>query len=270
MCFVLDVSISGYYDWRKRPISYRQEQEERLLKEIRQAHLDAKERYGTIKIWEALRSKGIQCGKHRVARIRRINGIETRRRKRFKVTTQSKYTKWIAPNVLKRTFSADQPNKAWVGDVTCIPTRSGWLYLAVLLDLYSRKVIGWSMSERNNAQLVLNAFNMAINGRQFKPGLIHHTDRGALYGSHEYRNRLRQHGMIPSMSRKGDCWDNAVAESFFSTLKNELTLGQVFWNRDHARSEIFQFIEIFYNRQRIHQTLGYITPEAMEQRAQCN
>jgi transposase InsO family protein len=270
MCFVLDVSVSGYYGWKKRPVSYRKVQEERLLKEIRQAHLDAKERYGTIKIWKALRSKGVQCGKHRVARIRRINCIETRRRKRFKVTTQSKYTKWIAPNVLKRTFSADQPNKAWVGDVTCIPTRSGWLYLAVLLDLYSRKVIGWSMSERNNGQLVLDAFNMAINDRQLKHGLIHHTDRGSLYGSHEYRNRLRQYGMVPSMSRRGDCWDNAVAESFFSTLKNELMLGQVFWNRDHARSEIFQFIEIFYNRQRIHQTLGYITPEAMEQQAECN
>lgn len=166
MCVVLKVSISGYYDWRKRPVSYRKKQEARLLQEIRQAHLDAKERYGTIKIWEALQSKGIQCGKHRVARLRRLNGIETRRRKQFKITTNSRHTRWVAPNILKRSFTVDQPNKAWVGDVTCIPTRCGWLYLAVLLDLYSRKVIGWSMSERNNKLLVLNALNMAIENRR--------------------------------------------------------------------------------------------------------
>ena len=176
----------------------------------------------------------------------------------------------VAKNVLNRSFDAERPNKVWVGDVTCIPTRCGWLYLAVLLDLYSRKVVGWSMSDRNNRQLVLNALNMAIDSRQPSPGIVHHTDRGALYGSDEYRNRIKQYGMIPSMSRTGDCWDNAEAESFFSTLKNELMLGQVFWDRDHARSEIFKFIEIFYNRQRLHQTLGYITPEAMEQKAECN
>lgn len=241
-----------------------------MLREIRQVHVDSKESYGTIKIWKALCEKGIDCGKHRVARIRRINGIETRRRKRFKITTNSRHTRWIARNILNRSFNAEHPNKVWVGDVTCIPTRCGWLYLAVLLDLYSRKVVGWSMSDRNNRQLVLNALNMAIDSRRPSPGMVHHTDRGALYGSDEYRNRIKQHGMIPSMSRTGDCWDNAVAESFFSTLKSELMLGQVFWDRDHARSEIFKFIEIFYNRQRIHQTLGYITPEAMEQKAERN
>jgi len=163
-----------------------------------------------------------------------------------------------------------RPNEAWVGDVTYIPTRSGWLYLAVLLDLYSRKVIGWSMSERNNRRLVLDALNMAVEVRNPAPGTLHHTDQGALYGCDEYRDRISQCGLVPSMSRKGDCWDNAVAESFFSTLKNELMLGRMFWDRDHARSEVFKFIEMFYNRQRIHQTLGYITPEMMEQRASVN
>jgi putative transposase len=270
MCSVLGVSISGYYGWKKRPMSYRKIQEERLLREIKQTHLDSKESYGTIKIWKSLLSKGVNCGKHRIARLRRMNGIETRRRKRFKTTTQSRNTRWVAKNILNRSFNSDRPNKAWVGDVTCIPTRCGWLYLAVLLDLYSRKVIGWSMSEQNNKQLVLNALNMAIESRRPSPGTIHHTDQGAPYGSDEYRNRIKQYGIIPSMSRKGDCWDNAVAEIFFSTLKNELMLGQVFLNRDNARSEIFKFIEIFYNRRRIHQTLRYMTPEAMEQKAERN
>lgn len=270
LCFVLDVSVSGYYSWKKRPLSYRKSQDEWLLREIRKVHMDSKETSGTIKIWKTLKIKGIDCGKHRIAKLRRVNGIETRRRKRFKITTQSRHTRWVAENVLKRSFETDRPNKVWVGDVTCIATRCGWLYLAVLLDLYSRKVIGWSMSERNNRHLVLNALNMAIDSRRPSLGMIHHTDQGALYGSDEYRNRIKQYGMIPSMSRKGDCWDNAVAESFFSTLKNELILGKIFYDRDHARSEIFKFIEIFYNRHRLHQTLGYITPEAMEQKADPN
>jgi putative transposase len=269
MCSVLCVSSSGYYDWRKRPLSERKQQEEALLKEIQQAHLESKESYGTIKIWKSLRSKGLMCGKHHIARLRRQNGIETKRRKRFKITTISRNTKWIAPNLLNRCFTSDQPNKVWVGDVTCVATRAGWLYLAVLLDLYSRKVIGWSMSERNNKQLVLNALNMALEQRDSLK-VLHHTDRGALYGSDEYRARLKQANIIPSMSRKGDCYDNAVAESFFSTLKNELISGQDFQNRDDARSEIFKFIEIFYNKQRLHQSLGYITPEMMEQKASLN
>jgi transposase InsO family protein len=269
MCWVLDVSASGYYDWKKRPLSERKQEEEVLLREIRRAHLDSKESYGTIKIWKSLRSNGLMCGKNRIARLRKQNGIETRRRKRFKVTTISRNTKWIAPNLLNRRFNSDQPNRVWVGDVTFIGTRSGWLYLAVLLDLYSRKVIGWSMSERNNKQLVLNALDMAL-AQRYSLKVLHHTDRGALYGSDEYRDRLKKAGIIPSMSRKGDCYDNAVAESFFSTLKNELITGRDFKDRDCARSEIFKFIEVFYNRQRLHQSLGYVTPEMMEQKAGLN
>jgi transposase InsO family protein len=270
MCLVLGVSPSGYYGWKSRSPSQRKTQEAGLLEDIRRIHRDSHESYGTIKVWKALHAAGLNCGKHRVARLRRQHGIETKRRRQFRITTQSRHTRWVAPNLLERNFSAGQPNEVWVGDVTYIPTRSGWLYLAVLLDLYSRKVIGWSMAERNNRQLVLNALHMAIEIRTPAPGTVHHTDQGALYGSDEYRGWIRQNGLIPSMSRKGDCWDNAVAESFFSTLKNELMIGRMFWNRDHARTEIFKFIEVFYNRQRLHQTLGYITPEMMERKAVLN
>ncbi len=235
-----------------------------MIAEIRQVHVASRENYGAIKTWKALKMNGIFCGKHRVARLRKINGIASKRRKRFKITTLSKNTEWIAPNRLNRCFQVTKPNKVWVGDVTFIATRNGWLYLAILLDLYSRKVIGWSMSVRNNRELVLNALNMALRNRKLQSEILHHTDRGSIYGSDDYRNKLIASGLVPSMSRKGDCYDNAVAESFFSTLKNELIYGQRFMTRDQARSEIFKFIEIFYNRQRLHQALNYVTPEAME------
>lgn len=267
MCRVLKVSTSGYYSWKVKPLSKRSQFDKYLTAEIRQIHLESKENYGTIKTWKALKFKGIHCGKHQVARLRKINGIESKRRKRFKVTTLSKNTEWIAPNRLNRSFQTAKPNKVWVGDVTFIATRNGWLYLAILLDLYSRKVIGWSMSERNNKRLVLDALDMAIERRNPKSEVLHHTDRGSIYGSDDYRNKLITSGLVPSMSRKGDCYDNAVAESFFSTLKNELIFGQRFISRDCARQEIFKFIEIFYNRQRLHQSLNYITPEMMELRA---
>ncbi len=238
-----------------------------MTEEILQVHRESKENYGSLKTWKTLRVKGIHCGKHRVARLRKINGIESRRRKRFKITTLSKNTEWIAPNILNRCFSAAKPDEVWVGDVTFLATRNGWLYLAVLLDLYSRKVIGWSMSDRNNKQLALNALNMAIERRQPQSKVLHHTDRGSIYGSDEYRNRLISYGLVPSMSRKGDCYDNAVAESFFSTLKNELIYNQRFTTRENAKLEVFKFIEIYYNRQRLHQALNYVTPEAMELRA---
>lgn len=266
MCKVLRVSKSGYYAWRTRPLSKRDLFDKSLTEEIRRIHIESRENYGALKTWKTLIFKGIHCGKHRVARLRRISGIESKRRKRFKVTTLSKNTEWIAPNVLNRCFNIAKPNKVWVGDVTFLATRDGWLYLAVLLDLYSRKVIGWSMSDRNNKQLVINALNMAVERRQPRSEVLHHTDRGSIYGSDEYRNELTAHGLVPSMSRKGDCYDNAVAESFFSTLKNEIGYNHQFTSREHAKSEVFKFIEIFYNRQRLHQALNYSTPEAMELR----
>lgn len=235
-----------------------------LLVEIKRIHKESREAYGSLKTWKTLNDQGIACGKHRVARLRRINGIEAKRRKRFKVTTHSKNTEWIAPNRLNRCFRAEHPNQVWVGDVTSIATRMGWLYLAILLDLYSRKIIGWSMSNRIDKQLVLDALDMALVRRKIDSGVLHHTDRGAIYASDEYRAKLSAHRLSSSMSRKADCYDNAVAESFFSTLKNELTSGHVFESRNRARTEIFEYIEIFYNRQRLHQSLNYLTPEKME------
>lgn len=260
MCRVLSVSRSGYYAWQGRPISHRAEANQALLAEIKQVHQQSRENYGAIKTWQALNQKGIVCGKHRVARLRSEHNITAKRRRRFITTTRSKHPYWVAPNVLQRNFTTYAPDQIWVGDVTFIATRSGWLYLAVLIDLYSRKVVGWSMSEKNNQALVLDALNMAIQARQPKAGLIHHTDRGQLYAAHQYRQTLQQHHIIPSMSRKKDCWDNAVAESFFNNLKNELTYYQRYQTREDAKTAIFDYIEIFYNRQRIHQTLNYQSP----------
>ena len=180
------------------------------------------------------------------------------------MTTRSKDMQWIAPNQLNRCFRTERPNAVWVGDVTSIATRMGWLYLAVMLDLYSRKIIGWSMSNRIDKQLALDALNMALVRRQPDSKVLHHTDRGAIYASDEYRAKLSANRLSSSMSRKGDCYDNAVAESFFSTLKNELVSGDTFESRDRAKAEIFEYIEVFYNRQRIHQSLNYMTPEKME------
>jgi transposase InsO family protein len=264
MCKVLGASKSGYYAWKTRPPSKRELSDRYLVTEIRKIHIESKNNYGAIKTWKALKAKKINCGKHRVARIRRINGIESKRRKKFKITTLSKNTKWIAPNLLNRCFKAAEPNKVWIGDVTYLSTRTGWLYLSILLDLYSRKVIGWAMSDKNNKQLVINALDMALIRRKPQSKVLHHTDRGSIYGSDDYRNKLIAAGLVSSMSRKGDCYDNAVAESFFSTLKNELVFGQRFKSREHAKSEVFKFIEIFYNRQRLHQALNYVTPETME------
>lgn len=266
MCRVIGVSRSGYYDWKKRPVSLRKQEDKKLLENIRTVYVESKGNYGTIKTWHALRIKGVYCGKHRIARLRREYKIECKRHKRYKITTQSRNLGWVAPNVLNQQFKSDQPNQVWVGDVTAVLTGTGWLYLSILMDLYSRKIIGWSMSERNNKALVLKALDMAITQRNVGNGLIHHSDQGVVYGADDYQAELKSLGIRTSMSRKGNCYDNAVAESFFSTLKNELVYGQRFKSREHARSEIFQFIEIYYNKKRIHQSLGYLTPEMMEQK----
>ena len=264
---MLRVSPSGYYGWAGRSVSARDRANQALLIQIRRIHHESRQAYGSLKVWKTLNAHGIVCGKHRVARLRRIHGIEAKRRRRFKVTTRSKSTDWIAPNLLNRCFQTKQPNRVWVGDVTFIATRSGWLYLAVLLDLYSRKIIGWSMSNRIDKRLVLDALEMALIRRSPDAEVLHHSDRGAIYASDEYREKLSAHQLVSSMSRKADCYDNAVAESFFSTLKNELVVGSVFESRDQARTEIFKYIEGFYNRQRIHQSLNYLTPEEAEKRA---
>lgn len=261
---MLGVSTSGYYDWTTRKESNHAREDVRLLVEIKQIHQASREAYGSLKTWKALQARGVSCGKHRVARLRRIHGIHARRRKRFQITTDSKHAKWISPNRLNRSFNVKRPNEVWVGDVTFIATRKGWLHLAVIIDLYSRKVIGWSMSIKIDKHLVLSALDMALVRRQPSSGVLHHTDRGAIYASDEYQDKLSTHGLVPSMSRKGDCYDNAVAESFFSTLKNELVLGSIYESREKARAQIFEFIEVFYNRQRLHQSLNYKTPDEVE------
>ena len=245
-------------------MSTRQQADQRLLTHIQRVHQQSRQNYGGLKVWRALNREGIVCGKHRIARLRRLHRIEAKRRIRFKVTTQSKRHNWIAPDRVRRTFTAHQPNRIWVGDVTFIATREGWLYLAMLLDLYSRKVVGWSMSDKNNQALVLDALTMALEQRQPEPGLIHHTDRGQLYAARDYTTVLADHQIKPSMGRKGDCYDNAVAESFFNNLKNELIHHQRFETREETRTAIFDYIEIFYNRQRLHQTLGYQSPHEFE------
>lgn len=263
-CRLLGVSRSGYYDWLRRGECARVVEDRRLLKHIEEVHQHNWQAYGTVRVWKQLLAEGVACGRERVARLRRENDIAARRRRRFRITTHSKHQRWIAPNLLQRQFHVDTQDRIWAGDVTFIETREGWLYLAVLLDLHSRKVVGWAMSSRNDVPLVRDALQMAILQRQPKAGLIHHTDRGRLYAADEYRALLAQHGMVPSMSRKRDCWDNAVAESFFATIKQELVWGRSFTTRDQARREIFEYIEVFYNRLRLHQTLDYQSPVAFE------
>ena len=265
MCRVLGVSRSGYYGWLDRPVSHRLEANQRLLAEIRRVHGQARGVYGALKTWQQLCAQGIPCGKHRVARLRRRHGIEATRRRRFKITTHARKRQAMTPDLVQRGFTAPAPNRVWVGDVTCVATRQGWLYVAVLLDLYSRKVVGWAMAERINTALVLQALRMALLARRPAPGLIHHTDRGAIYTADEYRALLAAHGLAASMGRTGDCYDNAVAESFFSTVKNELAATRAYASRADAQTALFEYIEVFYNRQRLHQTLGYRTPQHVDE-----
>ena len=264
MCAVLNVSSSGFYDWVNRAPSRREQENQRLLKRIRSLHQDTGGNYGAIKTWQALKNEGESCGRHRVARLRRTNGIIAKRMRRFRAAYAARNSAPAAPNLLSQDFTADGPNRIWVGDITFIPTRKGWLYLAIQLDLFSRRIIGWSMSERINQQLVIDALIMGIRQRNPEPGLIHHSDQGIQYAGTGYQKILETYGMIASMSRKGNCYDNAVAESFFSNLKNELVYHSDYHNRDEARAAVFKYIEVFYNRKRLHQTLAYQSPAQYE------
>jgi transposase InsO family protein len=264
MCGVLQVSRSGYYAWCRRPVSRRTQANERLLTHMRQLHAQTKERYGAVKLWRALRAQGLACGRHRVARLRRVHGLVARRIRRFRLVVERHQFAPPAPNHVNRVFHAPAPNRLWAGDLTAIATRAGWLYLAVLLDLYSRRVIGWAMSATPDKQVAVAALQMALAQRQPAPGVIHHSDQGALYTSGAYQKMLAQQGLVASMSRKGNCYDNAVVESFFSTLKNELVHDQDYPTREEARAAVFEFIEVFYNRQRLHQSLGYVSPVQFE------
>lgn len=265
MCRVLQVSRSGYYSWKTRPESPRRRENRHLLTRIQTVHVRSREAYGVIKTNRALREQGLTVGHNRIARLRQVHGIVAKRVRRFRLSYAARNSEPAAPNRLERNFTAEQANRVWVGDITFIPTREGWLHLAVLLDLYSRRIVGWSMGDRQNRQLAIDALRMAIERRQPKPGLIHHTDQGILYATAAYREILKEHHMLPSMSRKGDCHDNACAESFFSGLKNELIWDQDFRTRAEARSAIFEWIEVFYNRERLHETLDYVSPVRYEE-----
>ena len=269
-CRVLGVSRSGFYAWRRRGPSARAQADAALTTRIRTLHHQTREAYGSRKIQAALKQDGVSVGKHRIARLRREAGIVARRRRRFLIPGRAKRQQWMAPNQLNRDFSATAPDRVWVGDITFIGLPNRWLYLAVLVDLYARRVVGWSMSNRINQPLIMNALDMAIQRRQPAPGLIHHSDQGALYSGHAYRDYLARRQITPSMSRKGNCWDNAVAESFFSTLKNEPIWGRRFESPSQAKSAVFDYIEVFYNRQRLHQSLNYQTPENYERKLAIN
>jgi putative transposase len=260
LCAALSVSRSGYYAWRTRPESPRLQANRALLQQIRTVHVETRQAYGAVKTWRELHARGIACGRHRVARLRRADWIEARRMRRFRAAYQARQSTPAAPNLVAQHFTVAAPNRVWARDITFIPTRRGWLYLAVVLDLYSRRVVGWAMSDRINSALVLDALTMALEQRQPEPGLIHHSDQGMQYAGGDYRARLRAHGLRVSMSRKGNCYDNAPVESFFSTLKNEWTWHHTFQDRDQTRAALFEYIELFYNRQRRHAALDYQSP----------
>ena len=260
----MNVSRCGYYAWVSRAPGAREQANTKLLEKIKQVHQQHRGTCGSDKTWRLLNQQGIRCGRHRVARLRRLNGIEAIRMKRFRGSRGARNSEPCAENRLNRQFTRQHPDQAWVTDTTFIPTRQGWLYLATVIDLYSRKVVGWAMSNSNNKQLVCDALNMAIQHRQPEPGLLHHSDRGNTYTSGQYRALLKEHSMTESMSRVGNCHDNAVAESFFANLKNELIYHRDFKTRSEAKSAIFDYIELFYNRKRLHQSLNYQTPVEYE------
>ena len=261
MCELLGVSRGGYYAWAGRAESARAADDRALATEIRAAHEASRGRYGSPRVHAELRARGRRIGRKRVARLMRGMGLAARRRRRFRRTTDSRHAFPIAPNLLERNFTAEAPDRVWLADLTYIWTTQGWLYLAAVLDLYTRRVVGWAMADHLRHELTLAALDMAIVRQRPAPGLVHHADRGVQYAAHGYRARLRRHGMVCSMSRKGDCWDNAPMESFFATLKGELVEAAEYDTRDEARADLFQYIEGFYNRRRLHSGLGYLTPE---------
>jgi putative transposase len=265
MCRVLRVSRSGYYAWRGRPESRRSVENRRLLERIEAVHKRSRRTYGSPRVHRQLVSEGQRCSRGRVERLMSANGIRSKQKRKFVATTDSKHDLPVAENILAREFSVGEPDKVWVSDITYIPTDEGWLYLAGVLDLCSRTAVGWSMSESLERTLVMDALGMAYRRRRPGRGLIHHSDRGSQYASDGYRNLVKDYGMQMSMSRKGDCWDNAPMESFFGTLKKELVHHRKYRSREEARREIFDYIEIFYNRERLHSSLGYLSPAHYEQ-----
>lgn len=266
LCRTLEVSPSGYYDWVKRPDSPRQKEEARLVIEIKAAHTRNRETYGPERLQTDLATRGVRVGVHRIKRIRKEQGIRCKQVKKFKVTTNSNHSLPVAENLLEQNFTAEAPNQVWVTDITYIPTAEGWLYLAGHKDLFTGEVVGYAMGERMTKNLVSQSLFRAVAAKRPTAGLIHHSDRGSQYCAHEYRKLLEQFGMTASMSRRGNCYDNAPIESFWGALKNELVHHRRYATRKEAMREITEYIEIFYNRQRRQKRLGYLSPAAYEQK----
>jgi putative transposase len=265
LCDALDVSAAGYYAWRDRPASDRQQRHDALLVQIRAIHAEFQARYGSPRVHAELAARGLDCCVNTVARLMRDHGIQAKTARKFRCTTDSNHDLPVAENLLGRQFDPGAPNEAWVADITYIPTREGWLYLAAVEDLYSRRVVGWSMAAHLESRLVVDALALAVERRLPGEGLLAHSDRGSQYASDHYQRLLGKHGITCSMSRRADCWDNAPMESFFASLKKELVHDADFATRAQARAAIVEYIEVFYNTKRRHSSLGYVSPAEYEQ-----
>jgi len=264
MCQELAVSSSGYYAWRQRPPSAREMANQELYNKIRAVHDDNRGVYGSPRIYRELKEQGIACSENRIARLMRLRSLRAKQSKRFRSTTKRNKAHPVAPNLLKRHFVAERPNQKWLSDITYIPTREGWLYLAAVLDLYTRRIVGWAMSDRITRALTISALEMALGQYQPASGLLHHSDQGSQYTDGTYQALLKNHGIQVSMNGVGSWYDNAPMESFFGTLKSEWVYHRAYRTRDQARSDIFYYIEAFYNRRRLHSSLGYLSPEEYE------
>jgi putative transposase len=265
LCAALEVSAAGYYAWRGRPASARRQRREALAAEIRAVHAEVRARYGSPRLHAELVARGQSCCVNTVAKLMRGHGIAAKAARKSRRTTDSNHDLPVAENLLGRQFDPEAPNEAWVADITYIPTREGWLYLAAVEDLYSRMVVGWAMAEHMESRLVVDALQMAVRRRLPGAGLLAHSDRGSQYASEHYQRLLASHGVTCSMSRRADCWDNAPMESFFASLKKELVHGADFATRSEARAAVFEYVEVFYNGKRRHSSLGYVSPAEYEQ-----
>lgn len=262
MCKVLRVSRSGYYRWQKQ--SEQKDNQKLLRNDIRRVFIESRKSYGSPRVYRQLKSEGIRCGRHRIARYMQEDDLVARRRNKYKKPVSKQRIKPIARNILNRKFNIEKKNSVWVSDVSYFWTQSGWIHLAIVMDLYSRKIVGWSMGNRVDKELSQSALKMAILNREPSQNLMHHSDQGVEYTNRDYQKLLKHNKMNISMSRRANCYDNAVAESFFKTIKSELTRNQKFTTLDEARSAIFEYIEVFYNRKRMHSTLGYLSPAEYE------
>ena len=262
----MHVSRSGYYSWRSRDQSVLQKERSRLIPKVKAIHRQTRGSYGARRVSEELQAEGESCGRTKATTLMKLAGIEAKQKKKYRVTTNSKHNLPVAPNLLERNFEVSEQDRVYCGDITYIWTAQGWLYLAIILDLFSRRVVGWALSNRIKKELVLNALQMAIFRRRPAPGVMFHSDRGSQYCSKAFQKMLKNNGMVSSMSRKGNCWDNSVAESFFGSLKTERVFDSSYLTREEARSDTVDYIEMFYNSTRRHSYLGYLSPAEFEKR----